>query len=195
MLFRGAMSFVSTAVLAFSMSADAFAVSVGTGASMKKPSFAHALRTGVLFGTVEAVTPLIGWLAGLAASRFIQQIDHWVAFVILCAVGMKLLYEGVQEVEAQAVAPNKNPSFVLLLLTAIGTSIDAMAVGVTLALLPVNIWITAAAIGSATCVMVTLGIMTGHYIGCRVGKWAEILGGMALIGIGSSILLSHMGVL
>ena len=176
------------------MSADAFAVSVSKGATMQKPSLRYALRTGALFGMVEAITPLLGWVAGLAASRYIQTIDHWVAFFILAGVGFKLVYESMQPEEEGVEAP-KSHSLGLILLTAFGTSIDAMAVGVTLAFLPVNIWITAAAIGSATCLMVTIGIMTGHYVGSKIGKWAELAGGIGLIAIGSHILLNHMGVL
>lgn len=188
------MSALSTAVLAFSMSADAFAVSVSKGAAMRKPSFRQALRMGALFGTVEAITPLIGWMAGLAASRFIQSIDHWVAFVILAGVGFKLIYEAVHTDAHAEEAPVRQHGIGLLLLTAVGTSIDALAVGVTLAFLPVNIWLCAAAIGTATCVMVTLGMMTGHYIGSRAGKAAELLGGIGLFAIGTAILFDHMGV-
>lgn len=191
------MSAVSTAVLAFSMSADAFAVSVSKGATMRKPSLRYALRTGALFGIVEAITPIIGWVAGLAASRAIQEVDHWVAFAILGAVGLKLIYESFQKEEAdEAGEPKaKEHGLGLMLLTAIGTSIDALAVGVTLAFLPVNIWISAAAIGSATFVMVTIGIMTGHYIGARIGKLAELLGGIGLVAIGTGILCDHLGLL
>ncbi len=113
------------------------------------------------------------------------------AFVILGAVGLKLIYEGLFGEEEEE--KPKEHSLWVTILTAIGTSIDAMAVGVTLAFLPVNIWISAAAIGTATCIMVTIGIMTGHYIGRRIGKYAEILGGIGLVAIGTAILCEHMG--
>lgn len=183
------MSALSTAIVAFSMSADAFAVAVGKGA-VHKPRFSEAVRTGAIFGAVEATTPVIGWLLGLASIRYISAIDHWVAFAILVAVGGKMLWESLQEEPADAPAP-RSPKFSVLLLTAVGTSIDAMAVGVTFALLDANIWIMAAAIGSATFLMATIGLMTGHYIGKRAGKWAEAFGGVALMAIGSKILLEH----
>lgn len=184
------MSFISTTVLAFSMSADAFAVSVGKGAGLQKPRLRDALKSGAIFGIIEAITPILGWCAGLAASAYISAIDHWVAFIILGMVGGKLVYEGLAGEEE--VEKPRSHGLWLTILTAIGTSIDAMAVGVTLAFLPVNIWVTAAAIGTATFLMVTIGIMTGHYIGRRIGKYAEIMGGIGLIAIGTMILCDHM---
>jgi putative Mn2+ efflux pump MntP len=188
------MSALSHAAIALSMSADAFAVSVSKGA-VHRPCWRQALRTGAIFGTVEAITPLIGWALGLAASRHIQEIDHWVAFVILAIVGGKLLYEGFSaEAEGEETAPRK-PSIWMIIATAIGTSIDALAVGVSLAFMPLNIWMMALAIGSATFLMATIGMLTGHYIGKWAGKWAERLGGVTLIAIGTHILLSHTGVI
>lgn len=187
------MSALSSTILAFSMSADAFAVALCKGAAVQKPRLRDALRTGVIFGSVEAITPILGWLAGVAASRYVALYDHWVAFIILGAVGSKLLYESVfadDDVEK----PARHGAGVLVL-TAIGTSIDALAVGVTLAFLPVNIWLTAASIGAATTFMVTLGMLLGHRMGSRFGRVAEALGGIGLIAIGSHILLTHLGFL
>lgn len=188
------MSPFSMTALAISMSADAFAVAVAKGAGLQRPRLRDALRSGMIFGMIEAITPLIGWALGLAASRFIQEIDHWVAFVLLAGVGAKLLHEGLSRDDEtpEAEKPTRHGLGVLVI-TAIGTSIDALAVGVTLAFLPVNIWLMAAAIGTATCIMVTLGIMTGHYIGSKIGRYAEVLGGTCLILIGTGILLSHLG--
>lgn len=188
------MSAISTGILAFSMSADAFAVAVSKGVCTPHPRVREAVKTGAIFGIVEGITPIIGWLAGLAASRYIQAIDHWVAFVILGFVGGKLLYEAIYPDTDDACEPAAKGGLAMTILTAIGTSIDALAVGVTLAFLPVNIWITAAAIGTATFLMATLGILLGHYIGTKAGRWAEALGGLALIGIGSHILLTHLGI-
>ncbi|MDX2095404.1 MAG: manganese efflux pump MntP family protein [Alphaproteobacteria bacterium] len=186
------MSALSTTLLAFSMSADAFAVALGKGAAIRKPRLRDALRTGIIFGSVEALTPLIGWLAGVAASRYIAAFDHWVAFFILGGVGGKLLYESFLG-DAETEKPARHGTG-LLMLTAVGTSIDALAVGVTLAFLPVNIWLTAASIGAATTLMVTVGIVLGHRIGSRFGRMAEALGGLTLIAIGSHILLTHLGI-
>lgn len=181
------------------MSADAFAVSISKGVKMKTPNARQAIKVGLLFGFVEALTPLIGWMAGAAASNFIESIDHWICFAILVLVGGKMIYESAQSHPSQdeddSPASKKNGTFGLLILTAIGTSIDAMAVGVSLAFIEVNILVAAAAIGSATTVMVFIGTMAGHYLGAKVGKMAEALGGIALILIGTQILLSHLGYL
>ncbi len=188
------MSIVSTTILAFSMSADAFAVSVAKGAALKHPRWREALRCGAIFGVVEAITPIVGWCLGLAASRYIAAIDHWVAFVILAIVGGKLVWESMHA-DAEETEKTKRHGLGMLVFTAVGTSIDALAVGVTLAFLDANIWINAAAIGSATFLMATIGIKAGHYLGSKTGKYAELGGGLALIAIGAHILLSHLGYL
>lgn len=183
------MSFLSNTVIAMSMSADAFAACVCKGATLKNPKLSEALRIGLIFGGVETITPLIGWAIGMAASGFIASVDHWVAFTILCIIGGKMLYEGFS---AEEIERKESHSVWVLILTAIGTSIDAMAIGATMALLNVNIWMMAAMIGTATFIMSTIGIMSGHYIGKKAGKRAEILGGLCLIGIGTVILIEHL---
>lgn len=186
------MNLIANTVLAFSMSADAFAVAVCKGAAIQKPRLKDALRIGAVFGCVEALTPIIGWLLGLAASSFIEAIDHWIAFGILTLIGGKMIFEGLQN---KCPEEKKSHKFHILALTAIGTSIDAMAVGVTLALLNANILLISAMIGMATFTMVTIGIMTGHYVGTKAGRVAEFLGGLCLILIGSKILTEHLGLL
>jgi len=188
------MSFISTTALAFSMSADAFAVSIAKGAAQKQHHWREALRCGAIFGVVEAITPIIGWCIGLAATQYIAAIDHWIAFIILGIVGGKLVWESFHAEGEEAAAPKRH-GLGMLVFTAVGTSIDALAVGVTLAFLDANIWINAAAIGAATFLMASVGIKAGHHLGTRIGKYAELLGGLALILIGSHILLSHTGVL
>lgn len=184
------MSIISNTIIAFSMSADAFAASIGKGVALQKPKLSYAMRIGLVFGGVETLTPIIGWLLGRMASGFIEAVDHWVAFTILALIGGKMIYEGFHNEEAER---KESHTLGILILTAIGTSIDAMAVGATLALLDANIWIMAAMIGSATFVMSTIGIMTGHYIGTKAGKIAEVLGGVCLIAIGAKILIEHLG--
>lgn len=191
------MGVASTAALALSMSADAFAVSVSKGVCTTHPRLRDAARSGAIFGAVEAIAPLAGWTLGLIASRYIQAFDHWIAFVILGYVGGKLLRESFEPAEphCEESATPEQPRIGLAILTAIGTSIDSMAVGVSLAFLPVNIWVMAAAIGTATFTMSTLGIMIGHHVGNKVGKRAETAAGLVLIGIGTHILLNHLGLL
>ena len=185
------MSPIAILVLAFSMSVDAFAVSVGRGAALARPPWKESLRTGAVFGLVEAITPLIGWAAGVAASQYVQAVDHWIAFGLLAAVGVHMLVNAWgQRHEAERVAPKS--SLAVLVVTAIGTSLDAMAVGVSLAFFDVNILVMALAIGLATFVMSSGGMLLGRVIGERFGRYAEALAGLALVGIGLSILIEHL---
>ncbi|WP_374385643.1 manganese efflux pump MntP family protein [Brevundimonas sp.] len=180
------------AVLSLSMSADAFAAAVGRGAA-HRPAVVQAMRAGLVFGVIEAITPLIGWSLGLIAAGLIEKIDHWVAFALLAAVGARMIWEGLKPAEtAEDAAPRRAGAWALVA-TAIGTSIDAAAVGVGLAFIGVNIWIIAASIGFTTFVLTTIGMLIGKAVGARFGKTAELLGGVALIGIGALILAEHMG--
>ena len=178
-------------ILSLSMSTDAFAAAVGRGAA-HRPTLPQALRAGLVFGAVEAVTPVIGWSLGLIAAGFIQQIDHWIAFFLLAAVGLHMIWHGVQT-NGEAPAPEPRRGLLALIVVAVGTSIDAAAVGVGLAFIDADIWIIAACIGLTTFVMTTIGMRIGNALGARIGKRAEVLGGLALIGIGAFILAEHMG--
>lgn len=180
----------ATLLLAFGMSMDAFAASIGKGATLHKPKFSEALRTGLIFGIIETLTPLIGWGLGMLASQFVLEWNHWIAFALLVFLGGRMVLEGCRGCSKDD-APLQRHGFWLLVTTAIATSLDAMAVGVGLAFLQVNIVTTALAIGCATFIMSTLGMMMGRFIGPLLGKRAEILGGVVLIGIGTQILWSH----
>lgn len=180
-------------LLAFSMSADAFAVSVGRGAAIDRPRPGEALRTGVVFGIVEAITPLVGWGAGVAASQTIEAIDHWIAFVLLACVGLHMLYVAIWKADEEEDEPPKGRSLAMLIVTAIGTSLDAMAVGVSLAFLDVNIFVVALTIGLATFIMSSGGLMLGKLIGQRLGRIAEIGAGVVLCALGTMILYEHTG--
>ena len=183
------MNAAAITILAFSMSMDAFAAALGKGAALRGPRFIEALRTGLIFGIVEGVTPVLGWIAGVAAAAWITQIDHWLAFAILGLLGGRMAYKAVYQSVGEA--PPQRHSFGVLMLTAIATSLDAMAVGVTLAFINVNIAIAAVAIGLATFLMATLGTFAGRWIGPVFGRGAELLGGLCLIGIGAKILIEH----
>lgn len=190
------MNLASTALLALAMSTDAFAAAVSKGAALHRPRWSEALRTGLIFGVIEACTPLIGWALGHAASSYVSAWDHWIAFTLLSGLGLHMLYQGLQadDEEVAQQAPSSHGLFTLAL-TGLATSIDAMAVGVGLAFIDVDIVATAAAIGLATFTMVTLGVMVGRVIGSVVGKRAELLGGLILLGIGAYILYEHLYVL
>ncbi|ATM95442.1 putative sporulation protein YtaF [Yersinia frederiksenii] len=185
------MNLSATLVLAFAMSMDAFAASIGKGASLHKPRFREALRTGLIFGVIEAITPLIGWCIGLFASQYILEWDHWIAFSLLFILGCRMIFEGAKQ-QVEETEKMRSHSFWVLVMTAIATSLDAMAIGVGLAFLQVNIVHTAMAIGLATMIMATLGMLIGRYIGPLLGKRAEIAGGIVLIAIGFNILYEHI---
>ncbi|AHF76833.1 Membrane protein [Sodalis praecaptivus] len=186
------MNLSATLILAFGMSMDAFAASVGKGATLHKPALREALRTGLIFGVIEAITPLIGWGLGLLASQYIMRWDHWVAFVLLAFLGGRMVLAGWKAQPAQTTIVGKH-SLGVLVATAIATSLDALAIGVGLAMLQVNIVHTALLIGLATLLMSTIGMLLGRFVGPCLGNKAEIIGGFILIGIGCNILYSHIG--
>ena len=185
------MNLSATLLLAFGMSMDAFAASIGKGATLHKPKFSEAVRTGLIFGAIETLTPLVGWGLGMLASQFVLEWNHWIAFILLVFLGGRMIIEGFRGDSDEACEAPRRHGFWLLVTTAFATSLDAMAVGVGLAFLQVSIVTTALAIGCATFIMSTLGMMVGRVIGPLLGKRAEILGGIVLIGIGSEILWSH----
>ena len=180
-------------LIGFAMSTDAFAAAIGKGAAMRRPRFPDALRAGLIFGVIEGVTPVIGWLLGHAASSYVQAFDHWIAFVLLGALGVHMIINGVRhDPAADSDDPGKHHGFWHLAVTGFATSIDALAVGVGLAFLDVHIGVMAAVIGLCTLVMVTTGIMLGRVLGNLIGKRAEIAGGVVLIIVGSAILYEHL---
>jgi putative Mn2+ efflux pump MntP len=187
------MNAAATAFLAFAMSADAFAAALATGASLKHPHPLEALRTGAIFGTIETITPVIGWALGFAASSWIADVDHWVAFGLLLVLGLKMIWECFSRDKTAVDERPQRHSFTRLALTGVSTSLDALAVGVTLALIDADIVVAALAIGSCSFVMASLGILIGRAVGARLGKLAEGLGGVLLIAIGTHILLEHLG--
>ena len=193
------MSPAAIAILSVSMSADAFAAAIGRGAQ-HRPTVPQALRSGLVFGVIEAITPLIGFALGVAAADMVEQIDHWIAFGLLGAVGAKMIWEALKRDEQELEADNAagkaaSRGLLALIATAVGTSIDAGAVGVGLALLDANIWLIAGCIGFTTFALATLGLLVGKAAGVRLGKIVELVGGVALIALGLKILLEHLGVL
>lgn len=184
------------AVLAFSMSADACAAAMARGASTQ-PGLSAAIKSGLVFGIIEAVTPLIGWAIGLAASGYIAAVDHWVAFFLLGGVGGKMAFEAFGRMRRPAEADDgpRDGGLLSLILTAVATSIDAAAVGVTLALVSVSIVTVALAIGATTFTLATAGLLIGRAFGARFGPIIELIGGLGLMVIGTGILLEHTGVI
>ncbi|NIJ19822.1 putative Mn2+ efflux pump MntP [Sphingomonas naasensis] len=176
------------------MSADAFAASIARGAATR-PNFAGAVKGALVFGVVEAITPLLGFAVGLVTSSFVGAVDHWIAFLLLGVVGGRMIWEALrreEEEDAPGIATIGWRAGLALVATAIGTSIDAAAVGISLALIGENILLIAAAIGFATFVMTTIGLSVGRMAGARLGRAVEIVGGTVLIAIGLVILYEHL---
>jgi putative Mn2+ efflux pump MntP len=187
------MNLLSVVAIAFAMSTDAFAAAVAKGAALQRPSWREALRTGAIFGVIEAVTPLIGWLIGSAAAKYASEWDHWIAFTLLAGLGARMTWVGFRSDDSGIDERPESHSFWILALTGLATSIDALAVGVGLAFVDVHIGWVAVAIGSATFVMVAIGVMLGRVLGAIAGKRAEIIGGLLLIAIGTAIVFEHLG--
>lgn len=185
------MDFAAVAFLAFAMSTDAFAAAVGKGAQLHQPKFSHALKIGLIFGLIEGTTPVVGWALGQVAAPYIKAWDHWIAFTLLCGLGLLMIRDGCKPLDGVPAKRVKH-SFWLLAITGLATSIDAMAVGVGLAFLNVDIIAVAVAIGLTTTVMVTLGVMLGRVLSVMAGRRAGIVGGVILIGVGSAILFQHL---
>jgi len=186
------MNALSIVAIAFAMSTDAFAAAIAKGAALQRPSWREALRTGAIFGVIEAITPWVGWLIGSAAAKYASEWDHWIAFTLLAGLGARMIWVGFRSDQSDEDQRPQSHSFWVLALTGFATSIDALAVGVGLAFVDVHIGWVAAAIGTATFVMVAVGVMLGRVLGAIAGKRAEILGGVLLIGIGTAIVFEHL---
>lgn len=192
------MNLLTTILLALGMSVDAFAAALARGAGSLHYTWRQTIKTALIFGIVETITPLIGWLVGSMTQKFIAEYDHWLAFGLLLALGLKMIWGALHDDDDEAAAADKNRTDTTLLLTvvtAIATSIDSMVVGVGLAFLDANIWLTALAIGTSTTIMAAVGLRLGRLLGQKIGSRAEMAGGVVLIGIGTFILLEHLGYL
>ena len=184
------MSLFALMLLALGLSVDAFAAAVGRGVvADARPSPVAAMRTGLVFGLTEMSAPIVGWLLGTAFSGWVEAIDHWIAFVLLLAVGGHMVWNAVNGGEEAAEA--QEGSLLVLMVTAVGTSIDSMVVGISLALLDVDILIAAPIIGATTFTMASIGMIAGKAIGERFGHHAEVAAGAGLALLGCGILWSH----
>lgn len=175
--------------IALGLAMDAFAVSVAAGIQVPRLNGGHVGRLSLSFGFFQFMMPVLGWLAGRGLSRWVGAVDHWIAFGLLVAIGGKMLWESFRPSEG----PEKDPTRGWLLLTlAVATSIDALAVGLSLAFLDLSIWMPSIVIGIVAAVLSALGAMFGSRLGRRFGVWAERFGSLVLIAIGVKILVDHL---
>lgn len=187
------MSFWPLFLIALGVSADAFAVALGKGLHMKTFNLRHAVVIAATFGLFQAGMPLLGWLLGTRLADSIASVDHWVAFGLLALIGGKMLWEAFSTHEDTEVDTDRLDVRELMVL-AVATSVDALAVGISFAFLSVSIGGAVTLIGATTFVATLAGVYLGRRMGARFGKPAEIAGGLVLILIGLRILLEHLGV-
>ena len=185
------MHFAELFLIGVGLSMDAFAVSICKGLSVRSHRPKHALLAGLYFGGFQFLMPVIGWLLGYRFEAMIQSVDHWIAFVLLVLIGANMIKESFGEDDELS----DDFGFRTMLLLAVATSIDALAVGVTFAFLEVKILPAASLIGVTTFVFSAAGIYIGHVFGKRYKAKAERLGGCILILIGLKILLEHLGII
>ncbi len=187
------MSIAELILIAVGLSADAFAVAVCKGLSVREAKLKHYLLIGAWFGGFQALMPLIGYFLGSLFAEYIESVDHWVAFGLLAFLGIKMIVEALR---GESEATDGSFSFVAMLVLAIATSIDALASGIAFAVLEgVNIFLSVAVIGVTTFVFSAAGLKIGNVFGAKFKTGAEIAGGAILILIGVKILLEHLGII
>ena len=187
------MGFFELVLLAFGLSMDACAVSICKGLSMKKADIKAMSICGLWFGGFQALMPLIGFLLGSLFAEAIEAIDHWVAFILLGIIGINMLKEAFSKEEEEHDA-DLSPKAMFVM--AVATSIDALAVGISLAMAgDVNIVLAVTLVGVITFAMSALGVKVGNIFGSRFEKKAQLAGGVILILLGTKILLEHLGIL
>ncbi len=184
-------------VIAVALSMDAFAVSVCKGLSVRKVKISHLLAVGLYFGIFQALMPTIGYFLGKQFEKYIKTFDHWIAFGLLLIIGVNMIREALSKEEP---AEEKNSSFSVgtMLVLAVATSIDALAVGVSFALSGMDkstFLYSAMAIGVVTCIISMLGLLVGNFFGAKYKAKAELAGGIILILIGTKILLEDLGII
>ena len=186
------MSIWEILLLGVGLSMDAFAVSICKGLSVKKVKWQHLLCVGAYFGIFQALMPTLGYFLGTTFSNLIDQFDHWVAFILLAIIGVNMVREALSKDEDET---NDDFGFKTMLLLAIATSIDALAIGVTVAFLDVNIVPAISVIGCTTFCLSFVGVIVGNFFGARYKRRAELSGGAILILLGIKILMEHLGII
>jgi len=184
------MNYLEITLIAIGLSMDAFAVSVTLGMSAQKPSFKQYLIPGLYFGFFQALMPLIGYFTGALFSEKIQAFEHWIAFGLLSIIGANMIKESFSKKEK--INDENKFKFLNMLLLAIATSIDALAVGVTFAFFKINIYIAIAIIGFTTFCISIIGVKIGNIFGIKFKSKAELAGGIILVGLGIKILIEHL---
>lgn len=184
------MSFISILLIAIGLGMDAFTVAIAAGVVTRRLSFGPVFRLSFHFGLFQFLMPIIGWAAGRTVSEYIVAYDHWVAFFLLSFIGGKMMWDSSKGGDEKLFNGDPTRGFMLILLS-IATSIDALAVGLSLAFLDVKILYPSVVIGIVAFIMTMIGMMFGEGLGKVAGKKVGVLGGLILVGIGVKILMEH----
>ena len=184
------MSFIHMLLVAFGLAADAFAVSVAEGIVAERLTRRHTLRVALTFGLFQGIMPVIGWVAGRSLRGVMGGADHWVAFGLLGLIGVKMIVDSLTGAESGEPSNGSGPFRLLTL--GVATSLDALVVGVTLAIMGNGVWAPAVVIGAVTAVLCAVGVRVGNRVGTRFGRRVEILGGLILVALAVKILLEHL---
>lgn len=189
------MGFLEIFLIGIGLSADAFSVAVCKGLNMRRLNLKHAYIIALFFGGFQAIMPLIGYLLGTNFASYIEQFDHWIAFVLLGFIGGKMAIEAIRDNDDNEEEKTDVLKIGELTVMAIATSIDALAVGITFAFLKVNILLSVLLIGVTTFALSLAGVLIGNKFGAKYKSKAELAGGIILVLIGVKILLEHLGVI
>ena len=186
------MGILEILLLGIGLAMDAFAVSICKGLSMKKMNWKNAIIIALYFGVFQALMPMIGYFLGTTFESLVTTFDHWIAFVLLSVIGGNMIKESFDKEEEKK---NDNVDFKTMIVLALATSIDALAVGITFAFLDVNLLLAISIIGIVTFIISMLGVKVGNKFGDRYQNKAELVGGIILVVLGIKILLEHLGII
>ena len=189
------MSFTKLFLIAVGLSMDAFAVAMCKGLNMKKLNYRHGAVIALFFGLFQGGMPLLGWAVGISFEKYVVRVDHWIAFVLLAFIGGKMIFEALKGEEEECCGDGDKLDLKDLVVMAVATSIDALAVGISFAFLKIEIIPAVSLIGVTTFILSFIGVIIGNNFGTRFKEKAELLGGVILIFIGLKILLEHLGIM
>lgn len=187
------MNFLTILLTAIGLAMDATAVAICNGMQIERLRLRHLLRFGLFFGFFQGLMTLLGFIIGSGFSDIIRSFDHWLAFGLLLLIGGKMIYE-FRKGEACEADPTKNGlnSYKTMIVLAVATSIDALAVGISFSVIQIDLWLAVGVIASVSFLFSAAGVWFGKKVSCMFGKWAELIGGIILIGIGIKILVEHL---
>lgn len=187
------MAFWALITIAVALAMDAFAVAISTGIALQTVSARQTFRLSFHFGLFQALMPILGWFAGQSFADWMAPVDHWVAFTLLSVIGGKMIWDAFvphSDIEdTKARDPTLGASLVIL---SVATSVDALAVGLSLSLLRVDVWYPALVIGIVAATFTIIGLRLGQRLGQKIGRRASLLGGLLLVGIGVKIVVDHL---